>query len=324
MGDPQTLSGFITWTHAHYPAQHYYLAIADHGRGTSGVAWDNTSSKDNLTTSDLRAALRSGTNNGQWKIDVLHYDTCLMAMLEDAYQAKDDANYMVASENLGWSLFAYDRYVQTTTAATTPRQLAINVAYSYFSHPNLQGYPRTISALDLSRAVPMRQTLDTLAAALRANLNDTTRSQVQTARNNAQKFDSRNYREITNDDEYLDLSDLAANLQLDVTNTVVQQAAQATRAAIGSFVIAEHHQSGGRGWNLDKARGLAIYFPPDKSSSDYTEYVKGQLFQFTADSQWDEFLAEYFGLTTTPAPAPDPGLPPMLEPVKIYLPIIAR
>jgi hypothetical protein len=89
-------------------------------------------------------------------------------------------------------------------------------------------------------------------------------------------------------------------------------------------VIAEHHQSGTE-WNLDNAHGLAIYFPLDKRSSDYTRYVSGQLFQFTADSQWDEFLAEYFGPTNTLPPLPDPGLPPMLEPpTKVYVPIIGR
>jgi len=82
MGDPQTLVNFVNWTRTNYPAQHYYLAIADHGRGTSGVAWDDTNNKDYLTTAELRSAFNTATNSGQWRIDVLHYDTCLMGMLE--------------------------------------------------------------------------------------------------------------------------------------------------------------------------------------------------------------------------------------------------
>jgi len=352
MGDRQTLSSFITWARENYPAQHYYLAIADHGRGTTGVAWDDTNNRDYLSTSELRSALQTATNSGQWRIDVLHYDTCLMALLENAYQVKDYADYLVASENLGWSVFAYAAYAQVqgagsqsvsapyefaalaawVTASTTPRQLAIDIADAYFNHPAIRNYPRTISALDLSKAAEVRQAVDAFATALRNNLS-TIKTYIQNTRSATQKFDSRDYYKITDDDEYLDLYHFAQRVKQYISNSEVQNAAQGVMNALNAgFVVVEHHQSGIWGgeeelyWDLDNAHGVSVYFPPRSGSSDYNKYVSHQLFRFTAEGLWDEFLVDYFGAMGLPPETPtEPGLPPMLAPeYKVYLPLVLR
>ncbi|MBO9323913.1 MAG: hypothetical protein J7463_00260 [Roseiflexus sp.] len=318
-GDPQTLRDFILWARATYPAQHYYLSIANHGLGTQGIAYDDTNRdpttnrKDFLSPAELRAALRTATNDGQRKIDVLHYDACLMALLEHAYQVKDYADYLVASQNLGWSVFAYAAYLPaqlsgaadtadpaapyafadlatSVTASTTPRQLALRVVDTYFTHPALVNrYPRTISALDLSKANAVRQATDAFAAALRANLaNESVRNAVRNARSAAQKFDSREFYRITDDDEYLDLYHLAQKVRDYAPDGAVRGAAQGVMDAVrsGGFVIAERHQSGAFQevfWDLEGAHGVSIYFPPRSGAQAYTRYINHELFQFTAD-----------------------------------------
>ncbi|MEM4217369.1 MAG: clostripain-related cysteine peptidase [Candidatus Methanomethylicaceae archaeon] len=357
MGDPQTLRDFILWARENYPAQHYYLAIANHGRGTTGMAWDgwdgthrgDWQNGDYLSVSELRTALKQATNSGQWKIDVLHYDACIMALFENAYQIKDYANYLVASQNLGWSVFAYAQYAQAgaagmqgayapyefativskVTASTTPQELAIKVADAYFNHPAIQSYPRTISALDLSKANSVHQAMNAFSMALRNNLSSI-KTYVQNARAATQKFDSRDYFKITDDDEYLDLYHFAKKVKQYVQNSEVQNAAQAVMDALSTgFVVAEHHQSGKykeEYWDLDNAHGISIYFPPKPGSSDYSKYIDHQLFQFTVDGQWDEFLKDYFGVLGLPPESPtEPELPPMLAPeFKIYLPLVIK
>ena len=352
MGDPQSLSNFIIWARENYPAQRYYLAIANHGRGTTGIAWDESNNKDYLSTAELRAALQTATNAGQWKIDVLHYDACLMALLENAYQVKEYADYLVGSQNLGWSVFAYDAYARLegqnaesagapyefsalaagVSASTTPRQLAIEVANAYFSHAALRDYPRTISAVDLSKAVAVRQAVDSFATALRNNLSSV-KTSVQNTRSATQKFDSREYYKITNEDEYVDLYHLAERAKQYVSNSEVQTAAQGVMDVLSAgFVVVERHQSGMWGgeeeiyWDLDNAHGVSIYFPPKSGSSDYNKYISHQMYRFTAEGLWDEFLVEYFGALGLPPEAPtEPGLPPMLTPEnKVYLPFILR
>jgi len=351
MGSPQTLIDFVTWAHENYPAQYYYLAIADHGRGTSGVAWDETSNQDRLTTAELRDALKSATNSGQWKINVLHYDTCLMAMLEDAYQVKEYADYFVASENLGWSVFAFDQYARygqgalegartpftfatvasRVTTATTPRDLAASIVDSYFDHPALQDYPRTISALDLSQAATARQALDVLASALRSALNDV-KADVQGARTATQKFDSRDYYKITQDDEYVDLYHLAAQLKSKISNSAVQSTAQQVMDVVSADLVAmERHQSGAWGWgqpvywDLDNAHGVSLYFPLRPGAQDYKDYIAHRLFAFTMESGWDEFLVDYLASGLPPESGGEVPPPGMLPPrTSVFLPFVIR
>ena len=338
MGDPNTLQDFALWARSHYPAQHYYLSIADHGRGTTGVSWDDTSNKDYIDLQELSQVLGAVTNNGAKKIDVLGFDACLMSMLESAYQVKDYASYLVASENLGWSVFAYNLYASNSqaqtiampavraagaaNAASTPKDLAIKIASVYAGQ--LKGYPYTIAVMDLAEAANVKGALDALAVELSANL-DTSKTNIQYARMAAQKLDSRNYNQISQDDEYVDLVDLAQKLQTYVGNSAVQTAAQALIGSVGQFVIFEHHASGmnkGNYNDLDNTHGLSIYFPPNSGTKDYLDYTGNQTFTITQTSPWDEFLVDYFGLLgLSPEPYGPVSLPPMLSlPQMLYLP----
>ncbi len=351
-GDPEVLSSFVSWAAEMYPADNYYLSVADHGRGTSGLAWDYSSSLDYLTLPELRSALNLATNSGEWKIDVLQFDACLMGMFEVAYQMKDYADYLVASQNLGWSVFSYDSYstiedginsatldfyefsavAEDVNVDTIPRDLAIHIADEYFNHPALLNYPRTISALDLSQIDVLNQAVNDLATALRNNVS-VYKNNILNARNAAQKLDSRDYYKITQDDEYIDLFHLSEKLAIYVPESTVQIAADQVQSVIeNQFVIAEFHQSGYMSfdfdiyWDLDNTHGVSIYYPPLPGTTDYTNYIDNSLFQFTSNNTWDEFLEDIFGVLGLP-PEEDPvtTLPPMLDPFfSNYLPFIKK
>jgi PKD repeat protein len=327
MGDPQTLSDFIIWARQTYTTEHTYLAVTDHGRGTSGIAWDDTTGDDAfITVAELRTALRDATVNGTEPLDVVHYDACLMAMIENGYQIKGYADYFVASQNLGWSVFAYDRYVAQVAADTTPEALAAAVVSEYYDATT--GHPRTISALDLGQAGAAEDAVNALATALQANL-DAYKYYVSSTRSATQKFDSQDYYVINNDDEYLDLYDLARLLKQNVPDQGVKDTAQAVMDAVVAFVIAEQHESGTYQsypyWDLDDAHGISIYFPPAPGGWDYDDYMS-HVFRFTVDSEWDEFLEAYFGLMgLPPTPPTDPGRPPVLDRrCSVYLPVVIR
>jgi hypothetical protein len=328
MSDTLTLLDFIIWARDNYPAKHYYLAVADHGRGTTGIAWDDTSgSNEYISVAKLRTVLRSATDYGAEPLEVVHYDACLMGMLENAYQIQDYADYLVVSENEGWSVFAYDRYAAQVTADTTPKQLAMAVVDEY--HNALTGYPRTISALDLGLAGVVEDAVTALATALQANL-DANKYYVSNSRDAAQKFDSQDYYVIDLRDEYLDLYSFAQLIKQNIPDNTVKNAAQGVMDAVTAIVVAERHESGYYKdypyWDLDDAHGVSIYFPPASGGWDYDPYMSHVLFRFTADGQWDEFLQAYFGVIGLPPETPvDPGLPPMFSiPYSVYLPIIIR
>lgn len=328
-GRSQALIDFVSWARNNYPADHYFLSIANHGRGTTGIGWDDTSGGDNLSAYvELETALNSVTSGGSNKIDVLYLDACLMGLVEDAYEVKDYVDYIVASENLGWSVFAYDAYVANTTDDTTPEELATGIADDYFSA--LHGYPGTVSALDMSVVGDVGSATDTLAQALDTYLNITNVSEMITVRNSVQTFDSRNYLVLDSNDEYVDLYHFAELVKTTIGDATVQNAAQGVMDAITACVIAEHHQSGtdpwsGNYWELGDAHGIAIYFPPKSGGWDYSNYVTGGSWAFCNATAWDEFLTGYFSMSGLPPEPPiDPGVPPMQMVERVFLPLVTR
>ncbi len=363
MGAESVLYQFVDWAIQEYPADHYYLAITDHGRGTQGIAWDQTSNNTYLKPGNIRNALATLFSSSQEKIDVLHLDACLMGMFELAYEFRQYANYLVASENLGWSVFAYDLYAPSgsrtekavasqervpltyaqvfplVSRATAPRDLAVSIVEGYFNHPALRGHPRTISAVDLNWAQDVRLALDAWADAMKNNLETrqgqiTFKDKIYDRRLITQKFDSRNYGTLDVNDEYVDLYDLADQIVKVTDIESVRTAGQALMDAILPMVIAEHHESGYYNWqgetpgywNLNEAHGMSLYFPPRSGTNTYTNYVGDQIFQMTIDGNWDDFLRAYFGAMNLPVDtAVDPTQPPLLVPLfEVYLPLILK
>jgi hypothetical protein len=329
MGDPQTLANFVLWAKTQYPANYYYLSIADHGRGTSGIAWDSTNNNDFLTTSEISTALSIATNNGLEKLDVIHFDACLMGMFEVAYQVKDYATYMIASENLGWSVFSYDQYanlrVNPQINPITPNDLTIKIVNEYANR--VSDYAYTISAFDLRDIGYIESSLENLTNALINNM-IISKTNIQEARVLAQKFDSRDYMTINDEDEYVDLYNYAYHLnQLSSISDVKITAQELMNSISSGFIVAERHESDlVNGINLDNSKGVSIFFPPRSGSWDYSYYIAHQLFNFTKNSKWDDFLCDYFGFAGL-QPDPNKGgiLPPYVLPQKhIFLPNIRK
>lgn len=354
MGDPQTLYDFMTWARETCPAQHYLLAIVDHGGGWSpelppsfreyaqtGLSWDDTDDLSFLSTQDLGEVFRTFTNNGTDKIDVVFYDACLMATIEDAYEVKDYVEYLVASENVSWAVFAYDAYLAGITAETEPRDLAVAVVDEY-DH-KLRGYPRTMGALRLSAVDVLSTAVDALAEALGLAVSEDSERvpEIRRAFGSAQKFDCNWDGKLTEKDSCVDLYHFAQLLRRDVDDDEVRTAAQAVMDAIGevggSFMMEERHDSGftceGVYWSLENAHGLSVYVPFGERPWLHDYYNEEQL-AFARDTRWEEFLNIYLAECYAPycpglGPEPtsvDPGeRPGPISPYQVtYMPLILK
>lgn len=328
-GVSNTLASYIRWAQTEYPADHYYLAVADHGRGIQGTGWDDTNSGDYLELWELRQALHVGTQNGTFKIDVLHLDACLMAMLEVAYEVWPYTDYVIASENLAWTLFDYTGYVQAL-GQKTPRAFAMAVAERY--HTRMGSYPNTISVLDSKYIVDVVNAVDNLAQILITTLPTETVA-LESALSQVQRFDSQDYGKITAEDEFVDLRHLADLLVTTSDTPGVQQAAyavltatQRSQVGVTTTIAYEAHHSGsyaGIWLDLENANGLAIYYPPNNRGWDYDYYLSPAL-RLSHDTRWDELLARHLGPVPTPGPIPMPTPPEPLEMLCIYLPVLLR
>ena len=110
MGDKSTLINFLKWVDEYYDAEHKILQFSNHGGGPRsaldisqrrGLCWDFTSDEKDafLRTKDVSDAFAEagyGTNN---KFDMLIFDVCLGASIEDSYQFRNYAKYLLGSAN---------------------------------------------------------------------------------------------------------------------------------------------------------------------------------------------------------------------------------
>ena len=109
MGDPDTLSDFITYAMSHFPADKYALIMWDHGGGAiAGFGHDekfDDYGEGSLTLMEMDYAFKKAGLCGQ-ALEWLGFDSCLMATVEMAQIASKYARYMIASEDLepgdGW------------------------------------------------------------------------------------------------------------------------------------------------------------------------------------------------------------------------------
>ena len=333
MNQANTLRDFIVYAREQAPnANAAYLVIADHGRGTDGIGLDEANGNTMMTPAALREALRQATQDGAIPIDVLHLDACLMAMIEQAAEVAPYARYLVASQNLSYSAFAWDHYVQLIDLATDGYQLAVGVAVSYAHIISDASLPYTISALDLGAAPSATQALADFALAVAVTLPGQI-GNVRQARAIAQHFDSLGYYTIDGNDEYLDLADFAGEVAARVAVPEVISAAARLRAVItSSLVITSVARSGeyptgfghaaASGWNLDRARGVSVFLPPGYCS-EYADYFSGALFSQTP-AAW-RLMAQQVAGQASAVLCPS-GLPPVdgLQDYRVFVPVAVR
>ncbi len=101
MGDWKHLVDFAEWSMEKFPARHYMLVVWNHGSGwikskeipaIKGISYDFVTG-NHMSIPHFGMAMKE-----IGKIDILAMDACLMQMAEVAYQVKDYAHYIVASE----------------------------------------------------------------------------------------------------------------------------------------------------------------------------------------------------------------------------------
>jgi hypothetical protein len=347
MDDPTTLIEFVQQARREFPADHYYLAIADHANGVDGIAWDTTTRPDRsalLTPSELRQALSAITDNGARPLDILHYDACSFALLENAQLAAGLVRYVIASQNTAWGAFLYDQYRNAVGSNTSPGVLARAIGQRYVAFVTERQWPHTVSVLDLGQMGRTITALNNFAAALKAFAGESqaNRNLLNSLRSQSQKFDSggQPWLAITDDDLYVDLVDFAARARARINSHGVPGAADSLITALtGSqpLVLYESHRSGTfdyygelHTFNLDGARGVSIYYPPKAAGARFGDYITGVRYPsfYTAARRWVEYLQ--VGLPPLapgeplPQDAPEPLMPLLGGGGKVYLPIIRR
>ncbi|MBU4483304.1 MAG: peptidase C11 clostripain, partial [Actinobacteria bacterium] len=286
MGDPQTLVDFASWAVANYSAKKYLLVIWNHGGGfrspaytAKDIAWDDTSGGDRITMPELEYALSAISAQMGKNIDIVGMDACLMAMTEVAYQIKDYAHIMVASEENepgdGWP---YDTILAqlVSNPHMSPVQLAVDIVDRY-----IYSYPYndvTQSAINLSYMNTLAKQLSNLALAIMSDTLTPKNTYINAA------YSSQYY----GDPDFIDLYDFC-NKIFDYSNSLeVKTISLIIQQTLLNFTVIN---SGYNGWSVSGSKGLSIYFPwyYAYNSNKYNST------NFAQDTFWDEMLL-YLGL----------------------------
>ncbi|MDD5016169.1 MAG: clostripain-related cysteine peptidase [Atribacterota bacterium] len=278
MGDPETLVDFANWTVTNYPANHYLLVIWNHGGGfrslslSKDIAWDYTDGEDKITMPELESALSSIDTQIGGKIDVVGMDACLMAMVEVAYQIKDYADILVASEEnvptAGWPYDTiFDQLVSDPYMSS--EELASEIVTNYISNYTSSAVVK--SAIDLNY-------MDTLAAQL-SNLASSIMGDSLTSR--AQYILASTKVQYYGDYDFIDLYDFCNKLLIYSNNSEVKNRALIIQQTLINYCIIDSKYS--KEEDSD-SHGLSIYFP----YYYYDDYYENT--DFSQNTFWNEML----------------------------------
>jgi len=298
MGNPKTLEDFATWTIENQPAQHYVLVLWNHG-DVRGVCWDDTSGGDYLTDAEIQQSLQAIKAETGVTLDIVGFDACLMGMAEINYQIKGYANIAIGSQELtyGWPYYYILRDL-TADPDMTPTELARQIVQEYGEYyhsfaPLVPATSYTQSAVQLSGSATLADCVSDFAQSL---MDSEEWQNIVAARADAQEFYHPDYGY-----GYVDLYHFASMVLSRVSDTTVQTKAQNVMDAIDGLVLAETHDM----MVHSNAHGISIFFP-ESLPANWADYRRG--LDFSADTQWDEFLLTYWAaVALSPLPPNTPG-----------------
>ncbi|MCP4345240.1 MAG: hypothetical protein GY795_06900 [Desulfobacterales bacterium] len=287
MGDPDVLADFVTWAMSGYPADHYYLAIHDHGHGIFGTAWDyhdadGEAIDDYLTPAEIRSALKDVTNNGETKIDIFEYQSCLMGLLENAYGIKDYTDYVALFQPVSWTSYNYPEYFRELQQGDSSLGVGKQIIQNY--PVSDESYPYTFSLIDTSKLTTVREKLDIFAEALM----DADIDKINTARNESQAFNGNVNKGDPSQDiiGYIDLWYISDRI---AARGIASSEASELKAAIEAAVVESKatEKGGDPLWDYSDFHGLSILYPMAALTliEDYKEN-----YAMSTDGKWDEFL----------------------------------
>lgn len=262
-----------------------------------GICWDD-SSGNYISNQKLVHALdtvcRNNLHGG--KFAIIGFDACLMAMLEVASLVKPYARIMIGSEEVemgtGWNYQLAFQSLQSQ--APDLYTLARNIVDAYQRTYNKVNNDYTLSAVNLDIIQPVENNVHTVATLLIECLKKQKNNSIKAAINASLHKDF-----CTHFDEpsYIDLHHFYTNLLTHMvfspsdTNEVMQLKNQLRQALTqGCTLIKGVVLANTVGENVQKAKGLAIYFPENRIHYSY------RTTPFALTNEWMSFITHYLAV----------------------------
>jgi hypothetical protein len=281
MGDWRHLVEFVNWAKEKAPAQKYMLIVWNHGSGwdknrgdmsTLGISYDDETG-NHMTTADMGSALAA-----IGKLDIYASDACLMQMAEVGYQIKDNAEYIVGSEETEpGDGYTYDDFLGPLAGSPSmsAKDLAGLTAKAYTAHYAASGQGATQSSIRAAALAPMLAKLSVWTDAVMGAGED---AMVKSAAGSTQDF-------YYSDNK--DLVDFVSKVSAGTQNAVLKAKGEDLVKFLKEQVI---ETNAAYGSNYAGAMGLAVYLPNTSYNSNYDKLA------WAGAGNWAKFAKWVSGL----------------------------
>ncbi len=280
MGEAQTLADFLSFAKTNYPAEKTAVVFWNHGGGSvSGASFDELYDFDSLTLDEMYAAFSSvwEPSAENQPLELVGFDTCLMATVDVANTFSDLAHYLVASEETepanGWY---YSQWVGALAQDTSMdgAELGKVICDAYYAGCEEVGTQdnTTLSLTDLSKVGPLLEAYESFGAeALAAACTDPAFFS-QFGRVAAQ---SENYGGNTKEQGYTNMVDLGHMAR---QSAGMLSSSQSVLDALNDCVL---YQVGGQ--YRTEATGLSCYYSYNGDVDEFNSYAglgAGEAFKY--------------------------------------------
>lgn len=257
-----------------------------------GVCWDDTTGNylPNTTLANTIAIIRKECMKDK-KIDIIGFDACLMSMTEVASLLEPHADVMVASQELelgtGWNYYPplAKLYKSPLSPEDLAREFVSGYAQSYASYTD----DYTLSATRLSLLKELEVGIDKISTEL---LNALEEDRSTIVLDMITKSRDKRYCTVFEEPSYIDLHHFITNLKKNlslikpvITVTTYHELNDAIDSVLTLFEHVVIANATGR--NLNRARGLSIYFPLMAIHSSY------KINEFFKKNAWGKLITTY-------------------------------
>ncbi len=277
MGDPNTLSEFISFVKNTYPAERYFLSIYDHGGGWMGACLDETNDNGWLTMDDIQQALFASGG-----VDVICFTApCLMGAFESVYELRDCVKLYIGSEEISGYAHWFGSIKKICNLLNEHPDITLTELGEkiiQFVEENTW-YPTklTMSAIQTNGIEIVAENLDEMCRNLCSILCDHYYD-IYSIRTKAQSF---YFRWI------VDIHDFIYRCLQNNIDPGIENSLRKTLESLEDVIVAEAHGS-----EYPNAHGLTIHFPYMRMDCEKYEFYMNTSYglDFSLNTFWDDFL----------------------------------
>jgi len=303
--DPKVLEDFLAWGMKEYPAHNYLVYVNSHGSGVAGFITDQgpESRRQAMSLPEFKHALKTAEKAAGVEQDrvVLALDSCLMAQAEAAYEFKDLAGLMLASQSVryaggmlpgvlsreeaaGYSpqkmareLFKQDQIPQTFDPAL--------LAAGPGSRKELTVPQETVSLIDLKQ---MPEVKNQISGLIRALKNSPAPREI--LKKHLEVRSRTSYSDTNQTGKYAsDLPEIARQILKDpeIRDPKLKKAAARLQAALDKAILDSYHKPEKE---YDNTSGLGVLTASDPSVYQRAGYSN---LNFEKETGWSRFMTSY-------------------------------